>query len=181
MVFPPNLTLLSFIMGAALVLFGRKIYLFSIGILGFLVGLYLFSLLNGSVHDWKTLLVALLVGAGAALLSYFLQRAAWALAGFCGGGLLVIYLADLMKTSFAESLPLFFVIGGILGAVVLFLVMDWALIILTSLTGAYLISYQVYPGGIPPAALFLLLVFTGILLQGRSLRASRRRGISKRG
>jgi len=66
------------------------------------------------------------------------------------------------------------VIGGIIGAVLLLVLFDWALIVVSSLIGAHLIVYQsaiVLPqsGSI---IVFIGLVVIGILVQAASLRRS---------
>ena len=81
-----------------------------------------------------TNLVALLGGILGAVLSMPFQRIAFSIGGLFAGGYLGLVLAR------AAGLPgeplVWFVIGAILGAIVAALVMDWAIIVLSSLAGA---------------------------------------------
>lgn len=169
-----NLTLVLLVAGVLLVVAGRKIYLFSIGLIGFLAGMYLFSEVGGTEGDWKLFLLALLVGFLGAMLALFVQRAAWLVGGFLGGGILIVYVSDLFGSSLGLSPPTLFIAGGTVGAILFFLLMDWALIVLTTMTGAYLIIDQTGPGGLPSRVLFFLLVAAGLLIQGKSLEARRK-------
>ena len=80
------------------------------------------------------LAIALLAGLIGALLSVFLQKLAIALAGFAAAGYLcAILLTRLKLESFAW---VGFILGGIVGAVLLLTIFEWALIVLSSLIGA---------------------------------------------
>jgi len=175
MVFPDKLTALLMVIGVILLLLGRKVYLISIGILGFLGGLYVFATFIGTMHDWRSILFALVTGTVGSLLAYTLHKAAWIFGGFCGGGVLLYYLRD--STGLLTSTPpvLLFIIGGIAGAILLLLILDQALILMSCLTGAALITYQSGMHGTEALLLFAGLFLCGFLIQGRSLRDDRRR------
>ena len=70
-----------------------------------------------------------------------------------------------------------YVIGGIIGAVLILLLLDWALILLSSLAGASLILASNVLQQFEATAAFLILVVVGILIQaailfrGRSVEA----------
>ncbi len=174
MVFPEKLNALLLVIGMILVILGRRVYLISIGILGFLGGLYLFTILLGRTHDWRSLLLALLFGTVGSLLAFALHKAAWIFGGFCGGGVLLLYFNDATGISPVGSPIMLFLTGGAAGAILFLLLLDWALIVVTTLTGSVLIAYQSGLGGPPGLALFAALVILGLLVQGNALRGDRR-------
>jgi hypothetical protein len=65
---------------------------------------------------------------------------------------------------------LFFVAGGIIGAVLVLAIFEFALIILSSVVGASMISQNFELSGWLLTAAFLLLVLVGILIQWATLR-----------
>jgi hypothetical protein len=166
-IFPDKLNALLLVIGLILVLLGRKVYLISIGILGFLGGLYLFTAFLGTAHDWRSLLFALLFGTVGSLLAFALHKAAWLFGGFCGGGVLALYLNDATGMFNVGSPVTLFLIGGGAGAILFLLVLDWALVLVTTLTGAALISWQSHLAGGAFQGLFFGLTAAGLLIQGR--------------
>jgi hypothetical protein len=178
-VFPEKLNALLIVIGVILLLLGRRAYLISVGILGFLGGLYLFTLFIGTAHDWRSVLFALLFGTVGSLLAFSLHKAAWIFGGFCGGGVLLLYLNDASGIGGDGSPVMLFVVGGAAGAAFFLLLLDWALIVVTSIMGAVLIAYQSRLEGAAGLALFALLLLTGMLVQGSSLRSDRKGGEGK--
>ena len=70
----------------------------------------------------------------------------------------------------AEYSAIVFVVGGILGAILILVVFDWALIVVSSLIGAHLIQSAIV---LPPSGstiVFLGLAVIGMLVQAASLR-----------
>jgi hypothetical protein len=173
-IFPEKLNALLLVIGLILVLLGRKVYLISIGILGFLGGLYLFTSFIGAAHDWRSLLFALLFGTIGSLLAFALHKAAWLFGGFCGGGVLALYFNDATGFLRVDSPVVLFLIGGAAGALLFVLLLDWALIVVTTLTGAALITWQARLSGLAAPAVFAGLALAGLLIQGRGLRGDRR-------
>jgi len=65
-----------------------------------------------------------------------------------------------------------FVVGGIIGAILLLAVFNWALIVVSSFIGAYLVQSAIV---LPPTGstlVFVGLAFLGILVQAASFRRS---------
>ena len=69
------------------------------------------------------------------------------------------------------SLIFIVIVGGIIGAVLLLALFDWALIVMSSVVGAYLIGLEVT---LPPTGATLL--FVGLALIGIVVQASAFRG-----
>lgn len=66
-----------------------------------------------------------------------------------------------------------FLIGGIVGALLLVLLFDWALIFLSAIIGAYLIGGLITLPPTGAAILFVVLVVVGVMVQANGLRRSR--------
>jgi MFS family permease len=161
----PVMPLFNLILGLILLLFGRKLFWLFVGIAGFLLGVQFGGVLLPDQPQWIRLLVALGAGFLGALLAILVQRVAFALAGFYGGA----YLALLIAQSFgAESISiLLFIVGGIIGAIVAALIMDWAIIVISSLVGAGAVVEALALGQGTSIFAFLVLAAAGILVQAR--------------
>ena len=119
-----------------------------------------------------TLLVALAFGVLGALLALFLQKIAIAVLGFLAGGKLASAIAVAFFVHYAQYSTIIFVVGGIIGAILLLAVFDWALIVVSSFIGAYLIQSAIV---LPPTGstlVFVGLAIVGIFVQAASFRRS---------
>lgn len=159
--------ILPILAGIILLLFGRTLFWLFVGLAGFLFGLEIAPQLFHLESSAMTFLVALLVGIVSAILAIFLQRLAFALGGFFAGGYVGSILAEQLQAG--DSSTVWFVVAGVIGAVFAALLMDWAIIILSSLVGAVAIidGLGMHDG---PVGLILLLVLllAGCIFQGRS-------------
>jgi hypothetical protein len=118
---------------------------------------------------WVIVLVALIVGIASASFALFVQRLALAMAGLVAGGYVAASLVSVLRIE-AVWLPwLAYLFGGLLGGVLVTAVFDWALLILSSLTGAALIVQTMRIGSVPAVLLFLVLAGLGIAVQARLL------------
>jgi hypothetical protein len=101
------------------------------------------------------------------------------LAGFLGGGYVAMTLVESLGwgQSLLADLPyrswVVFIIGGILGAVLIGVLFDWALIILSSVIGATLIAQAVPLEGGNQGLLFVGLVAMGVVIQMIMMRQDR--------
>jgi hypothetical protein len=169
------------IVGIALLTFGRKAFWMFVGGIGFLVGIQFATQVVRIEADWLVLAIAVVAGLAGGLLALLLQGAAVGLAGFVAGGLLLLSLVEAMGwtkgslTEFALGPVLAFVAGGILGAILLGVLFDWALIVLSSVIGALMLSEAVPGKGGSQPLLFAILVVAGIVVQGILLRRDRGR------
>ena len=162
------------VLGGALLLFGRRLYWLAIGVLGFLVGFELGEQWLVESQAWLRILIALAAGILGAVFAGFFQRVAFAVAGFFGGGYVGLAAAESFNLASNPTLILF-VVAGVLGAVLATLIMDWALIILTSLAGA---GAVVLAFAQPPAIsglLILVLAAVGIVVQSRDMAPQQQR------
>ena len=168
------MTILNILIGTALLFFGRKVFwLFVVGV-GFMAGLALAnSILQGP--EWVGVIIGLVIGLLAALLAVFLQRFALGLAGFLAGGYLTFqFLVPLFHLQHGWLPWLAFVIGGILGVILVGMFLDWALIALSTLAGAALVTEALNLSGGLGLVAFIVLIAIGIAYQARELRGNRR-------
>jgi hypothetical protein len=114
---------------------------------------------------WILLLIALAAGVVGALLSLVLQRFAVALAGFFVGGYAINSFLVILGLDTGQLSSITFVIGGIVGAVLVSFLFDWALILLSSLIGATLVTQSFNLSEPVSLGLFLLLLVAGIAVQ----------------
>ena len=95
-------------------------------------------------------------------------------AGFAAGGYIVLTLFDQFAGLPSQMVWLPYIIGGIIGAIILFFVFDWALIFLSTLTGATLIVQMAAFNPWVEIALFLALVIAGMVFQAKTMTGERR-------
>jgi hypothetical protein len=137
---------------------------------GFVVGATLAAELLQGRPVWIQLLVALAAGVVGLLLAWFLQRAAIGIAGLVAGGYVLAGLVSAATTIGTGTYWVLFVVGGIAGAVLVSMLFGWALITLSSLMGAGLITEAVPVGQPWSLLLYLGLAAVGILVQAGVLR-----------
>jgi len=169
-----SVPILSIVIGAAILLFGRKLFWLFVAALGFAVGLEIAAYFMPEPPAWLTLVVAIGCGLVGALLAILLQKLAIALAGFIAGGRAAWALAAAFFVEHEHYRGITFVLGGILGALLLLALFNWVLILLSSVEGAHLITTGI---GLPEKGtliLFIALAVIGVIVQGVMLRSSRR-------
>ncbi|HLF75416.1 MAG TPA: hypothetical protein VI524_13760 [Anaerolineales bacterium] len=167
------LGLVNLILGAALLVAGRKLFWLFVGAAGFITGMQLASgLLQRS--EAVAILIGLAVGLVFALLAIFLQRIAIAIAGFLAGGYILTALAGMLRLEGGFVFWILYVIGGIIGLILVSLLFDWALISLSSLAGASLIVQGLFAESPAGGLIFFIILIIGVVIQGSVLRQERR-------
>ena len=127
------------------------------------------------MHEPSQLLVitaALVLGFIGALLALFLQKFAIAIVDCrrrpaCGGN------HGRFRRSARNHFVLTFIIGGIIGGLLLLLLFDWALIFLSSIVGAYMIMSAVTLPQVGAAIAFVVLTIIGVIVQAGLNRRAR--------
>jgi hypothetical protein len=167
------MTIFRILAGVALLTLGRKLFWLFVGMIGFVVGISLAGQFLRGQPDWVILIIALAAGLLGALFALLLQRLAVWLAGFIAGGYIAISLLSELGWG-TDGLPwLPFLIGGIIGAVLVMVLFDWTLIILSSLTGATVIVQEAHFGRLIMVLLFVVLFTVGIVIQASLMRQDR--------
>ena len=165
-----SVTIIGVIIGVVILFFGRKLFWLCVAAVGFAVGVKIAPLLVNESASLLALLIALIFGVLGALLALFLQKIAIAVLGFLAGGKLATAIAAAFFVQYAQYSTIIFVIGGIIGAILLLVLFGWALIVVSSFIGAYLIQSAIV---LPPTGstlVFIGLAIVGIFMQAASYR-----------
>ena len=167
-----SVTIVGVLIGIAILFFGRKLFWLCVAAVGFTVGVEIAPLLVNEPSSLLALVIALVFGLLGTLLALFLQKVAIAVLGFLAGGKLATAIAASFFVHYAQYSTIIFVVGGIIGAILLLAVFGWALIVVSSFIGAYLIQSAIV---LPPTGstlVFIGLAILGILVQAASFRRS---------
>ena len=163
-------TIVGVVIGVVILFFGRRLFWLCVAAVGFAAGLQIAPLLVNDASSLLALVIAVVFGILGALLALFIQKIAIALLGFLAGGKLATAIAAAFFVQHAQYSTIIFVIGGIIGAILLLAVFGWALIVVSSFIGAYLIQSAIV---LPPTGLtlvFIGLAILGIFVQAVSFR-----------
>lgn len=165
-------SLINVILGGGLLLAGRKLFWLFVGAIGFVTGLQL------ATAFWKgpeglAIIFGLVIGVIFALLAIFLQTIAIGIAGFLAGGYVLTALAVMLELDTGILFWVIYVIGGIIGLVLVIYLFDWAIITLSSLAGASLLVQAFLPQGGAGGLIFTILFIIGIVVQGSILRSEK--------
>jgi hypothetical protein len=165
-----SVTIVGVLIGVVILFFGRKLFWLCVAAVGFAVGVEIAPLLVNDPSSLLALVIALVCGVLGALLALFLQKVAIAVLGFLAGGKLAAAVAAAFFVHHAQYSTIIFVVGGIIGAILLLALFDWALIVVSSFIGAYLIQSAIV---LPPTGstlVFVALAIIGIIVQAASYR-----------
>ena len=165
-----NFHVLELLAGIVLLLLGRKLFWVFVAVVGFLSGIELTSQFFPAESRLVILTIALATGLLGAILAIFLQHVIVVFAGFLAGGHLVIRFLSSLSWQSNQYYWLLFLLGGIVGGLLALLLLDWALIILSSLMGATLINQTLFLGHATNTLSFVALAVVGILVQSQLIR-----------
>lgn len=168
------MTLIKTIIGIILLVLGRKVYWAFAACVGFVGGLTLATRLMHGSPEWLIILLGILGGIVGALLAIFLQQIAVGVIGFTAGGYVLLSLLDLVGLNLGGWVWLPFLIGGTIGAVLMYTFFDWTLITLSALAGASLVTEGFHFPLLLRGLLFIGLLIVGILIQAAILHGDNR-------
>ncbi|OGN94346.1 MAG: hypothetical protein A2Y88_01090 [Chloroflexi bacterium RBG_13_48_10] len=170
---------LNIILGILLLTTGKKLYWLFVAVVGFVIGLALATQLDLS-PPWLTYVVAFAGGVLGAILGTFLQKLAIALVGFAVGGYGAFYLSNTLLGIKADSTNyMAFIIGGIVGLLLVASVFNWALYILSSWAGSTLVTRTVTENVKMDQTIGLVIFFVLFVL-GMVIQAGLFKGESKK-
>src|SRR3954468_12491245 len=173
--FPPMhfpVAIVGVLIGVVILFFGRKLFWLCVAAVGFAVGVEIAPLLVNEPSSVLALVIALAFGVLGALLALFIQKVAIAVLGFLAGGKIGTAIAAAFFVQYAQYSTIIFVVAGIIGAILLLAVFGWALILVSSFIGAYLIETAIV---LPPTGstlIFIGLAILGMFVQAISFRRS---------
>ena len=166
--------LFHFIAGTLVLLFGRPLYWVLVAVLGFLIGYDLVRDLAVSDSEVIQFLIALAAGIIAAGLAVAFQWLAFGLVGFLAGSYLV--QAGFERYGYASDYDsILIIVGGVIGAVVALNIVDWAVIVLSALAGATMISDQIEMDNQLRLLVLLGLTVVGVAFQRKQLNDKERK------
>ncbi len=131
--------IVGIIFGLIELFLGRKLFWLFVAIGGFLLGWFLVPAIWPNVDTWVSILVGVVAGLLFALLAVLSRRIMVAIGGFflfAGAGVLLVRFLGAEAAAGSTAYWVAYLVGGLIGAVLLFLLFDWALIVLTSIAGA---------------------------------------------
>jgi len=167
------LNFINAILGSALLVAGRKLFWLFVGVIGFIIGVQVATrFFHGS--DLMTIIAGLGLGVIFAVLAIFVETLAIGIAGFLGGGYILLGLAGWFGLDQGVLAWVIFIVGGIIGAALIATLFDWALILISSLAGSSMIINAFHFGRLMAALIFIVLLFIGMAVQASMLSMEKR-------
>lgn len=164
------LALSPILIGALLLLWGKKLYWLALGALGFIVGRWLAQDVLELGRNDLELAISVVLGLLGAFLAIFAQKIAVRLGGFLAGGVLAYALAA-PQIAPGPALWAALIVGAILGMVLAMLLFSAALVLVSSLVGANLMAHYLFAGSSWEVWAFLVLFGVGVLVQSRGKKS----------
>src|SRR5438046_1604211 len=168
-----SVAIVGALIGALILLFGRKLFWLCVAAVGFAAGVELAPFITHQPSSLLQLTFAILLGFIGALVALFLQKIAIGLLGFLAGGRLAVGIVATFFVQYTSHYWVTFLIGGIIGALLMLMLFDVALIFISSIVGGHLVTRAV---ALPPTGATLLLaalVLCGIVIQTATMRRAR--------
>jgi len=167
------LNLINVILGGALLVTGRKLFWLFVGAIGFITGMQL------TARFWHgpeglAIVASLVVGLIFAGLAVFLQTIAIGIAGFLAGGYTLSALVSMLGLQTSAANWIVYIVGGIIGVILVSYLFDWAVITLSSLAGASLLVQAFLSGHAAGSPIFFILFIAGVIIQGSTLRSEKK-------
>ncbi len=163
------------LIGLVLLFAGRGLFWLFVACVGFATG-YHYAQQIWAIHSpVLVLLLSIAGGALGAIIAIFFQKVAVVVAGFAAGGYIGLNLFEQFAGLPAQMIWLPYIIGGIVGAIILYFVFDWALIFLSTLTGATIIVQMLTFNLRVEITIFIALVIAGIAFQVKTMTGGERR------
>jgi hypothetical protein len=134
-----SITVINILLGIIVLTLGCRLYWFFVGFIGFAVGYHYATSVWQLQSQLLLIGLAALTGIIGVVLAVFFQKIAVGLAGFVGGGYISLNLINLLGVRLDQLIWLPHIVGGLIGAMLMFFIFDWALIFISSLAGASMI------------------------------------------
>jgi Domain of unknown function (DUF4203) len=169
------MNIINLVLGIVLLTTGKKLYWLFVAVVGFVIGLALATQYVQLNPPWLVYMIALGIGVIGAILATFLQHLAIALVGFVVGGYGAQYIAGLIGINTQPSNWMVFIIGGIVGLLLVASVFNWALYLLSSWAGATLVTEAIGLQAGLGVVLFFVLFVLGMIIQAGLFREQPRK------
>ena len=172
------------LLGVLLLALGRRLFWLFVGAVGFVGGIRFADHFMQGQPDETVVIFSLIVGFVSAIMAVALRKITLGAAGFLVGGYLLMTLLSATGQEHQVALAvgsggtqlapwLAFLVGGLLGAVLMNVLFLWTLIVLSSMSGAALICESLRLGSQAITIIFTGLVFIGVVAQSGLVRPRR--------
>lgn len=160
-------TFFTLVLGIVLLFFGRRAFWIFVAVAGFIAGLTFATQFMTGQPELVILLIGIIAGVIGAFLGIMLEWLAILIAGFLAGGYLATTLVISLSLTLSIGYGVIYIIGGIIGLLLVAALFDWAIILLSVLLGAEIII----PFLSTPASAYYWLIFVGLLIAGIVVQA----------
>ncbi|HEX9732663.1 MAG TPA: DUF4203 domain-containing protein [Thermoanaerobaculia bacterium] len=164
---------LELAVGAVLLLWGRRLYWLALGGLGFVLGLALAQELL-DLDAGVELILAVVAGLAGAVLAVVAQKIAVTVGGFVIGAVLAYHAASPWAADLGWGIWWIALLGAVVGVCFAAFLFEAALIVVSSLVGALLITQGLDLERGHETWVFLVLLAIGVMVQSRSRSRARR-------
>lgn len=168
------MALASVLIGVLLLFFGRDLFWLFVAGAGFILGFNYGPLIFPVKAPFVILMIAMIAGVIGVILALLLRDVAIAVGGFVAGGYAFVEFINSLDVPVGLDPWVLFILGGIIGVVILFLIFEPALIFLSAFLGASTIVQFLILGHPMKLFVFLILIAFGIAFQTRRPRRRRR-------
>jgi len=157
----------AIVVGIFLLTLGRKLFWLFVAAIGFMAGVELAT--RVAPHDSGWILIGgIVLGIVGALLALAVQKVAIGLGGFLAGGYYLMTAAHTWKMVAPDYEWAAFLVGGVVGAILMLSVFNWALIIFSSIGGAHLILRAIPADPAIASVILVALAVVGCLFQAKA-------------
>lgn len=157
--------IITLLLGILLIIFGRKLFWLFVATIGFVAGTSIAIFFLHDISDVTKIIIAIIAGLIGIFLATTIQRIALFIAGFIAGGYVLGGIIKIIDIQYNLNPWLVFIIGAMIGIIIMFIFFDWALIILSSFTGALLITQNIPLSPQYQIISLLILLFIGLIIQ----------------
>jgi hypothetical protein len=164
------MVILEILLGIALLVAGHRLFWLFVGAMGFILGLFLATLVLKGQPEWVIIVASIVLGLIGAGLARAFQQLMVVLAGFVAGGYIISSLIAMFHFNIPVNQQILFVLCGLIGAALVTSLFDWAVIVLSSISGATLVANNLSLGQQSTAILVLVLMLIGIAIQAGWLK-----------
>lgn len=167
------MNIIIIVAGLILLFTGRRLYWLFVAVVGFIAGYFLSGQMLPELSTALRIIIGLVAGAVGAALLLVLHQVAVGLAGFLGGGFLAFQITHQLGIGSGDFSWVPFILGGIVGAIMVVSIFDWALILLSSLGGAFLVISGLNSDSSWANLAILALFVIGVFIQTNLFRRQR--------
>lgn len=160
------------ILALAMLFLGRKLFWVFVGSIGFITATEIASANLTAQPEWMIVLIGLAAGIFGALLAVFFQAGAIGFGGLLGGGYLGLLLMRYLDILNQTAQTIAYIVGAVIGLILMILLFDYALIAISSLSGSLILFETLGLSGWLFWVLVVIITVIGSSVQYRQLEPS---------